>query len=111
MRFLADNDIKERVVEWMEAQGYEVVRVRSLLPASTPDDILWPLAIRERRIVLTYNRDDFLALASASIAAEEAFAGLIVLKQWQEPWLEIRKLKALLDRAGEQGLANNINFA
>ena len=57
-------------------------------------------------LLVTCNRDDFLALAS-----EQPGAGLIVLIRRRTRQAECAHLLALLTRAGEDGLHGNINFA
>ena len=56
--------------------------------------------------MITCNRQDFLQLAGT---APEA--GLIVLNRRRTRQAECRHVLGLLARAGESGLAGNINFA
>ena len=77
-----------------------------ILGERTPDEQIWIHAVRTRAIVITCNRDDFLALAGT-----EPLTGLIVLKRRRTRQSECAHLLRLLDRAGENGLKGNVNFA
>lgn len=56
--------------------------------------------------VITCNRDDFLQLA-----LEQPNPGVIILIRRDTRQIKCAHLLTLLDRAGESGLAGNINFA
>ena len=64
------------------------------------------LAHRDHRLLVTCNRDDFLTLAET-----QPDAGIIVLIRRDSRLAECAALLRLLDKAGETGLADNINFA
>lgn len=55
--------------------------------------------------VITCNRDDFLTLA-----LKQDNPGLIILIRRDTQQIECAHLLTLLDRAGETGIAQNINF-
>jgi hypothetical protein len=57
-------------------------------------------------VVVTCNRDDFLALAQS-----QPHAGIIILIRRKSRVAERSALVRLLDGAGENGIRNNINFA
>jgi len=57
-------------------------------------------------VLITCNRDDFLALAGRG-----RHAGIIVLVRRKSRALERAALVRLLDRAGEAGIQENVNFA
>ena len=76
------------------------------LGVRTDDVDIWHHAIRTNCIVITCNRQDFLALA-----AQAPDTGVIVLNRRRTRQAECRHLLALLQAAGEDGLKNNINFA
>jgi predicted nuclease of predicted toxin-antitoxin system len=56
MRFLADENIPGDAVAELEAAGHDVVSVRAVAPGSKDADIL-ALAVREERIILTFDKD------------------------------------------------------
>ncbi len=106
MRFLLDHDVPDDVAFSLEALGHEVNKLRELLPATTPDEEVLRLAGTRGCILITCNRDDFLA-----VAGRVPHGGLIVLIRRRSRALERAALVRLLDRAGESGLPGNINFA
>jgi hypothetical protein len=73
----------------------------------SPDASVFAFAQRERAMVISCNRDHFLALASSN----QPNHGLIVLVRRKNRHQESAHLLTLLNRAGEAGLAGNINFA
>ena len=62
-------------------------------------------------MILSCNRDHFLALARQAVDRNQPFAGLIILMRRRTRQAECAHLLALLRRAGEPGLEGNINFA
>jgi uncharacterized DUF497 family protein len=56
MRFLADENIPGDAVAEIEAAGHDIVWVRTVAPGSKDEDVLaW--AVREERIILTFDKD------------------------------------------------------
>ena len=107
MKFLCDHDVATDVARVLRARGYQVTELREVLPPDTPDAAVWAHAGAHGLIVITCNRADFLALAEAT----ETHPGLILLFRRHTHQAEAGRLLALLANAGEQGLANNVNFA
>jgi predicted nuclease of predicted toxin-antitoxin system len=63
VRFLLDHDVPGDVAFSLEALGHGVVKLREVLPVTTPDyEVLREAAERES-LLITCNRDDFLAVA------------------------------------------------
>jgi Domain of unknown function (DUF5615) len=56
MRFLANENFPGGAVSALEAAGHDIVWVRTAAPGSTDQDIL-ALAVRENRVVLTFDKD------------------------------------------------------
>ena len=56
MRFLADESCDFGVVRALRAAGHDVLAVKDVLPAA-PDEQVADLAVRERRILLTEDKD------------------------------------------------------
>ena len=107
MRFFLDHDVPADLALLLRARGHDTVRLSEALPVETPDERCHGRACAERRILITCNRQHFLALA----AATEAYPGLIILNRRRTRIAEMSHVLALLANAGDQGLANNINFA
>jgi hypothetical protein len=83
--------------------------VKFLLDHDVPDDLSYSVlqfAHDNDCVLLTCNRDDFLQLAK-----QKAHHGIIVVIRRRTRAAERAALFRLLDRAGEAGLKDNINFA
>lgn len=106
MKFLLDHDVPDDLSHLLDQMGHAVVFLRDILPATTPDEQVLAAAIGRDMILITCNRDDFLALAS-----DRAHPGIIVVIRRHSRLAEKTALLRLLERAGENGLTGNINFA
>jgi predicted nuclease of predicted toxin-antitoxin system len=90
----------------LTALGHEVFKLRDLInPQSTDEEVL-RLAAKDNYVLITCNRDDFLAAAR-----KISHAGLIILIRRHARVRERVALLRLLDKAGEDGIRENINFA
>jgi predicted nuclease of predicted toxin-antitoxin system len=106
MIFLFDHDTPDNLTYSLQALGHQIVRLRDALPVETPDAHILAHARKHEWILVTCNRDDFLALAKS-----QPHCGLIVLIRRRTRVAERANLIRLLDKAGESGIRNNINFA
>jgi predicted nuclease of predicted toxin-antitoxin system len=106
MRFLVDEDVAIEVARALQQAGHEVLLVPEVLGLRTDDVDIWHHAALTQCIVLTCNRQDFLALAGTQPAT-----GLIILNRRRTRQAECRHLLQLLANAGEDGFKRNINFA
>ncbi len=113
MRFLLDHDVPDEVAQVLKHVGHEVTLVREALSATSEDGEVFGFAQTHGLLIITCNRDHFLALARAALEARppQPFHGLIVLVRRRTRQVECAHLLALLRRAGESGLSNNINVA
>jgi predicted nuclease of predicted toxin-antitoxin system len=106
MTFLFDHDTPDDVAYSLETLGHHVVRLREVLPVDSSDAAILAQAQAQGWVVITCNRDDFLALGEI-----QPHAGIIVLVRRKTRVAERAALVRLLDAAGESGVRNNINFA
>jgi predicted nuclease of predicted toxin-antitoxin system len=106
VRFFCDHDVPADVARVLRQEGHEVTELRAALPVNASDAEVLRYAQERELLLVTCNRDDFLALAS-----EQPGAGLIILIRRRTRQAECAHLLALLARAGENGLRGNINFA
>ena len=106
MRFLLDHDVPDDAAFSLEALGHVVVKVREVLRVTIPDEEVLRLAGERDCVLITCNRDDFLAAAG-----RVAHHGIIILIRRKSRALERAALVRLLDSAGELGLKDNINLA
>ena len=57
MRFLADMGVAQRIVEWLRAEGHEVVHLREEGLQRMPNGEIFKKAASEDRIILTFDLD------------------------------------------------------
>ena len=57
MRFFCDQNIMVETVEFLRLQGHDVIGTRDVGLALAPDDEVLAYAIKESRILLTFNAD------------------------------------------------------
>ena len=106
MRFLLDQDVPDDIAYVLVALEHECTKLREVAPATASDEEVFRIAVEQEYVLITCNRDDFLLLGGRS-----AHAGLIILIRRRSRAHERAALVALLDRAGEQGIRANVNFA
>jgi predicted nuclease of predicted toxin-antitoxin system len=106
VRFFFDHDVPADAARVLRQEGHEVVVVRDALSTEATDAEVFAYAHEHRLLLVTCNRDDFLALAAA-----RDNPGLIVLIRRRTRQAECAHLLALIERAGDSGLSGNINFA
>ena len=65
MKFLIDNQLPVALVHWMESRGEDAVHVLDLGYGQAADRLIWEVAARDLRIVVSKD-EDFVILASRS---------------------------------------------
>ena len=106
MKFLFDQDVPDDLSYLLEQLGHEVTLLREALPGDSSDEEVLQLAHQRDCVLLTCNRDDFLRLATT-----RPHHGIVVVIRRRTRGDERVALFRLLERAGEIGLRNNVNFA
>lgn len=106
MKFLFDHDVPDEMSFSLVTLGHEVVHLREILPATSTDEEVLRAAGARGFVLITCNRDDFI-----EAAGRVRHAGIIVLIRRRSRALERAALVRLLDKAGEVGIRENINFA
>ena len=106
MKFLLDYDFPEDLSYLLEQPGHDVTLLRKVVSPAVTDEAVLQFAYERGCIVLTCNRDDFL-----EIAAKLPHTGVIIVIRRRTRAAERAALFRLLERAGESGILNNINFA
>jgi hypothetical protein len=76
------------------------------LPTTATDSKAWQWALARGAVFVSCNRDDVVALRPGG-----EHPGIVILVRRRTRQAEIAAMQKLLAGAGEQGLANNINFA
>jgi predicted nuclease of predicted toxin-antitoxin system len=108
---LLDHDVPAEVAHVLRHWGHDVLSLRQALPTTAPDEAVFYHARKDDRLIVSCNRAHFLALAEQAVRTQQPFPGLIVLIRRRSRQAECAHLLRLLGRAGETGLADNINFA
>lgn len=106
MKFLLDQDVPDDLRYLLDHLGHQVTLLRKALPGSPPDEAVLRFAYEHGCVLLTCNRDDFVKLA-----AKSPHHGIIIIIRRRTRAEERAALLRLLERAGEMGLKDNVNFA
>ena len=106
MRFPLDHDVPDDLSYLLKQLGHEVLLLREVLPSDSPDEDVLGIAHDLGCVLLSCNRDDFLALST-----HRPHCGIVIVIRRRTRADERAALFRLVERAGEAGLRNNINFA
>jgi predicted nuclease of predicted toxin-antitoxin system len=106
VRFLLDQDVPEDLTYLLRELNHEILRLRDVLPTEATDPAVLQFAHDHDCLLMTCNRDDFIKLTET-----QPHCGIIVIISRKTRTAERAALLGLLERAGESGLRNNINFA
>lgn len=106
MKFLLDHDVPEDLTYLLQELGHEVVRLREVLQPEAADSLVLQFAHEHACLLVTCNRDDFVELAQ-----HQPHHGIVVIIRRRTRAAERAALFRVLERAGETGLKDNINFA
>jgi len=104
--FLLDHDVPEDLTYLLRELEHEVLRVRDVLGPEAADQAVLRFAYDGAHLLVTCNRDDFIALAE-----RQPHHGIIVVIRRRTRAQERAAFVRLLERAGDIGLRDNINFA
>ena len=106
MNFFLDHDVPTDVGRVRRLKDHTVQFLNDALPITTDDLSVMRHAAKQGMVIITCNRGDFLRLAET-----EPHAGIIVLVRRRTRVVECAAVLRLPDRAGENGISGNINFA
>ncbi len=106
MNFFLDHDVPADIGRVLRLKGHNCQRLEEELPRATDDQSALRYATSREWVVITCNRRDFLRLAQT-----ERHAGIVILVRRRTRTAECAALLRLIERAGEDGIGNNINFA
>ncbi len=95
IRFIADMNISPLTVEALAAEGIDIVRVSTLLPANASDKEILSLAREQGRAVITQDMD-FSALLALSGQGQPSLVTLRLLNT--DPALVTQRLREVLPR-------------
>ena len=103
MKFLLDHDVPAEIGHLLRYWEHNV----TVLPVTASDEEVFGHACSQGLILISSNRNHFLRLARQT----RDHPGLIILIRRRTRHSECAHLSVLLQRAGEKGLRNNVNFA
>jgi predicted nuclease of predicted toxin-antitoxin system len=106
VKFLLDHDVPDGLSYLLGQLGHDVTLLRKALPGDSSDEAVLQFAYNSGCLLLTCNRDDFLHLAMT-----RPHHGIVMVIRRRTRADERAALFRLLERAGEHGLRNNVNFA
>jgi predicted nuclease of predicted toxin-antitoxin system len=106
VKFLLDHDVPDDLSYLLEELNHEVTLLRKALPGDSSDEAVLQFAHERGCVLLTCNRNDFLHLATA-----RPHHGIVIVIRRRTRADERAALFRLLERGGETGLRNNVNFA
>jgi len=106
VKFPLDHDVPDDPSYLLEQLGRDVTLLRKTLPGDSFDEAVLQFAGERGCLLLTCNRDDFL-----NLAATRPHAGIVIVIRRRTRADERAALFRLLERAGEAGLRNNVDFA
>ena len=106
MKFLLDHDVPDDLSYLLEQLGHDVTLLRKALPGDSSDEAALQFAGERGCLLLRCNRGDFLNLATT-----RPHHGIVIVIRRRTRADERAALFRLLERAGETGLRNNVNFA
>jgi predicted nuclease of predicted toxin-antitoxin system len=98
MRFLADVGVSLRVVEWLRSSGHDAIHLRDEGLQKLPDGEIFQKALREARIVLTFDLD-FGEIVAAS-GGRSVSVILFRLRNTRADYV-IQRLKIVLEQTKE----------
>lgn len=81
MRFLLDEDLPPEAARAARGMGLDVASVHELARTGLSDEQQLAFAAAERRILVTRNRDDFIALTRSFYATGRAHAGILIVSR------------------------------
>lgn len=106
MKFLLDHDVPDDLSYLLEQLGHDVTLLRKVLPGDSSDEAVLQIAYERGCVLLTCNRDDFLHLAIT-----KPHHGIVIVIRRRTRSDERAALFRLIERAGDAGIQNNVNFA
>ncbi|UCD49251.1 MAG: DUF5615 family PIN-like protein [Phycisphaerales bacterium] len=93
VRYLADMNISPQTVDALAAEGTDIVRVSSLLPANASDQSVLSLAREQERVVITQDTD-FSALLALGGYDQPSLVTLRLLNT--DPEIVTQRLRQIL---------------
>ena len=107
-----DEDVSDLLAELLQERGYEVESAWSLGMTGLSDEEQLAFAARRGCTLLTYNRNDFLSLASRWHEEGREHAGLLISQQFSRREIGelLRQVCNFLDQVSASEMWNTVRF-
>jgi predicted nuclease of predicted toxin-antitoxin system len=99
MRFLADMGVSMRIVEWLRSSGHDTIHLRDEGLQRLPNGEIFQKAIREQRIVLTFDLDFGEIVAGSGGGSVSVI--LFRLRNTRADFV-VQRLKSVLEQSTEE---------
>jgi predicted nuclease of predicted toxin-antitoxin system len=106
VNFLLDQDVPSEIGRVLARAGHTITWVRDAIDCTASDAEVFDYGTANSLILVTCNRNDFLALA-----CKRHHPGLLIVIRRRTRVAECAAVLRLIQAAGESGIAHNINFA
>ncbi len=104
-----DQDVSVLIAEILRSRGLDALTTRDAHNLGADDEQQIAFAVREERLIVTHNRDDFQRLAVEYHEQERTHYGVVIARR--RPVHEVaRRLLALLDRLTSDELMNQLLY-
>ena len=90
MLYLDDDSVMPRLVRLLRQAGHDVALPADLNTAGADDPIHLRYAIRDRRLLLSHNYDDFLLLHELVLESQGHHAGILVVRRENNPQRDMK---------------------
>jgi uncharacterized protein with PIN domain len=104
IRFLLDEDVSPEVAVVARGLGLDAVSVHEIARTGLSDEDQLVYAANQQRVLVTRNRDDFIALTRSFYATNRTHHGVLVFPRTlpnNKPAAMAHAISAWLDRNGE----------
>lgn len=108
-KLLLDEDVHVPLAAALRRDGYNAVHIKERALDRLPDSQVLASAVQEERVVLTFNREDFLRLYNEYFQQHFEHWGIIIAKQYPLKTLR-RRLLDLLQPLDAHDLHNQVKF-
>jgi predicted nuclease of predicted toxin-antitoxin system len=100
MKFLLDQSTDSRLLSYLKQLGHDVTQIRQTYPESIPDEAVLSLALQQKRILITDDRD----FGELIFRLQQPHAGVIFLRlgTYAPLELKIERLSFVLTHYADQ---------
>ena len=112
IRLAADEDLDEHIVRGLRhrLEDLDIVGVREVGLASTPDPDILEWAARERRVLVSHDASTMTAAAYSRVARAEFMPGVIIIPQWLNVGTAIEDLVLVVECCDSSDLEGRVQF-